>query len=783
MVHKPVYKHIGGKNRKIAEDNFANRLDLVSEKGRSFLLLDNKIMDLEKEQWFAEYKGLLGIRLANDKLFAGIYIGGVIVENLRLPVNHPNRKERLLDGLSVTSVWVDREGGYWFSTLENGVYYTPNLSFRSYTKEEGLPQERITQVVGYKDRMMCSYYGGFIQISPSHRIMKDMIADRLFSAVGVTDKKLYMGSSTRLENARVKDEYIFIPCFNDIWSGKDFILVVSDKVARVSDDGKASMIYGDLKRVIRTSYTTKPVDFQAVMGLNSGQIFVGNLHGLYEIRDRNPVMTHLRNPIFRKRVSDLIGHPCYGVIAATRGYGIYFFNPKTYKITHIINRASGLLNDHVNCLYVDKKGRIYVGTNEGLSIIEFSNDRFSIRNVTNNQGLCSNRINSIYVKNDVVWLATMKGITRFPFSEIEKPVRGTIRLEYLATDQKQYERGNYPYRFDSDTPLIRLELRTDNFKGSPVHRFKYQLRENGPWIPTDVHEIVINDPGYQEYYVRVKFMNEEGKWSAPVLIAHFEIQLPLYLRWYILLLEGLILLALIGWLIRVIVNRVKRRHYYETKISQLEQKALAAQMNPHFIFNSLNSIQSFLIFGENEKAEHYLLKFSSLIRQTLNNSREKYIRIEQEIKTLKDYLELEQMRFKHRFSFEIQSHLSGDIMQCYIPPMLVQPYVENAILHGVSLLEKDGKITIVFTVQDEMLRITIDDNGTGRQLKKAKLHNHRSYGTTITEERLALLHRQLGQSFRVETIDKSEDGKPLGTRVELSIPLMQQSEISENEIA
>ncbi len=196
-------------------------------------------------------------------------------------------------------------------------------------------------------------------------------------------------------------------------------------------------------------------------------------------------------------------------------------------------------------------------------------------------------------------------------------------------------------------------------------------------------------------------------------------------------------------------------------------------MNPHFIFNSLNSIQSFLVYEENEKAERYLLKFSSLIRQTLANSRERYIRIEQEIKILKDYLELEQMRFQNRFAFQIQSHLSPSELQSLIPPMLIQPYVENAILHGVSMMDSGGMIKIIFEVSESNnLIISVDDNGMGRKAAEArKKTGHRSFGTTITQERLRFLNNDLGNHFNIDVIDKMKDGKPDGTRIVIQLPI------------
>ena len=208
----------------------------------------------------------------------------------------------------------------------------------------------------------------------------------------------------------------------------------------------------------------------------------------------------------------------------------------------------------------------------------------------------------------------------------------------------------------------------------------------------------------------------------------------------------------------------------------LEQKALLAQMNPHFIFNALNSIQSFLLYNENELAERYLLKLSKLIRLTLTNSRETEITIQKEIESLQMYLELEQMRFKNRFEFHFEISLSKEELNRFVPPMLIQPFAENAILHGFKGLENGGRIDLNFKkIDGNKLIVEIIDNGVGYTMKKSNAEDpdHKSYGTQITSERLSLFKEKYDTEFDyvIENL-MSEKGESKGTKVKIIIPVL-----------
>jgi tetratricopeptide (TPR) repeat protein len=213
------------------------------------------------------------------------------------------------------------------------------------------------------------------------------------------------------------------------------------------------------------------------------------------------------------------------------------------------------------------------------------------------------------------------------------------------------------------------------------------------------------------------------------------------------------------------------------KISEITQANLRQQMNPHFIFNTLNSIQYYMYQHDKLATNNYLTKFSNLMRKVLDNSQHTSIPLNDELTALKLYLELESIRFKDKFSFEINVDEEIDPLMYKIPTMLIQPYVENSICHGLMPMEGKGFVRIGINLEKDFLLCTIEDNGIGREAAREKSlkkeNNHNSLGTRITTSRLDLVNALYGTSLKTVYTDlKNEKGEPAGTRVEIHIPIL-----------
>ena len=239
----------------------------------------------------------------------------------------------------------------------------------------------------------------------------------------------------------------------------------------------------------------------------------------------------------------------------------------------------------------------------------------------------------------------------------------------------------------------------------------------------------------------------------------------------------ILFILLVFGIVFLIYNRIqlKKTLTLQKELAEYEQKALHLQMNPHFVFNCLGSISSFIAQNGTDSAIKYLSKFSKLMRLTLEYSKESLIPVDKEIESLQNYLELEQLRFNQKFDFTItkENDIEDDMA---LPPLLLQPFVENAIIHGLIPKSEKGRIGIVFSIDNESLICTIEDNGIGfeksKEIKEALVSVHKSMALDITKKRLEMMEASTARKANVEIKEvKNTNGEILGTKVVLNLPI------------
>jgi tetratricopeptide (TPR) repeat protein len=299
---------------------------------------------------------------------------------------------------------------------------------------------------------------------------------------------------------------------------------------------------------------------------------------------------------------------------------------------------------------------------------------------------------------------------------------------------------------------------------------------------TALKDTIFNQDSRKEIS-EMQTLYELDKKENEILIQNLKIEKQQSRLYYIL--SAIALLIVLSALLfsRYKLKQKNFRAELERKNIEIEQRLLRTQMNPHFIFNSLNSINSFISDSDPDSAQSFLSKFARLMRYILENSRKTMVPLEDEVNTLKLNMELEQLRFDNKFDFKINIEGSIDEEYTYVPPMLVQPFVENAILHGLAGKEEEGLIEVEFKATGKIMLCTIEDNGIGRkkagEIKKTKGKNlpagrqgkHRSLGMQVTKERLDILAEKYGGDISFEIIDLEDtEGNALGTRAVLRIP-------------
>jgi tetratricopeptide (TPR) repeat protein len=283
---------------------------------------------------------------------------------------------------------------------------------------------------------------------------------------------------------------------------------------------------------------------------------------------------------------------------------------------------------------------------------------------------------------------------------------------------------------------------------------------------------------YQQTLAGARAQYEADKTAKELELLSMRLQRNRSLVWVLIIGFGLIASITVLFITRYRFRSRQRIEAMNHTISELNQTNLRQQMNPHFIFNTLNSIQYYVFQNDKISSNNYMTKFASLIRKTLENSRHTEISIKEELDALHLYLELEELRFKEKFDWTIRVDEEIDTLAYKIPTMLIQPYVENAITHGLMNKENGkGRLLVELQLQKDQILCTIEDNGIGRakamEIKQKKNDHHQSMGTNITESRLKLVNEIYGKSMKVNYTDLLDEiGEPAGTKVEINIPII-----------
>ncbi len=762
-----VFNDIGSRRVQISSTFSNSRILISSTKSGDLILLDGKLFNLRTNQLLTTIEDAISIKIIDKSLWIGRLKGGVY----HFPdINDLSVYSNYLKKYSVTSVTKDKEGGYWFSTLEKGIFYSPSMAIKNFSLEEGLIEDEISSIGGIKDNIYVGYLIGKWQNIYYPAYSNYLKTTNFRTVLGNSKNEIYISTKNtqKLISGKLSKNIL------GVWSA-DFFYQAPNMY--FGNEGVYKVdLKGDLTELYNSSddFTKDRKNLiQAIMVDPSQKVWVGTLKGLYFLDGKRLSKKGLMDLLFRVRVSDLTYHPQFKNVVATRGEGIFFFENE--KILKTITDKDGLLSNIINVLYLDNDNGIWVGTSKGLNYIFLDKKgKIKIESFTTFHGLCSNEITSVYRYKQLVYVATKNGLSIIDLSKFERNYLFN-KLEVSSFETRDGVLN--PFKFNvlsTNQSVVKISFRNDNYRTLQSGLYKYRLNKNSKWIITAIPEITLINPLPGLYDLEVKYQNEDGAWSNSRHILYFAIDEIFYKKPLFLILSFAFLSLLLFLIFRLRIKQIKNRHLLNVKVNQLEQKALQAQMNPHFIFNALNSIQSFLVFEENKKAEKYLLTFSQLIRETLTNSREPNISIQKEIEILEKYLDLERMRFRNKFEYKIHVNLTTVELTKKIPNMLIQPFVENAVIHGFSTLESGGKIDIRIDSKDDyQVLCTIEDNGIGREkaMQQTKF-NHVSIATTITEERLKAFEQKHRVHFKIETIDIVNSDGTTGTKVIINLPLL-----------
>jgi hypothetical protein len=724
------------------------------------------------------------LKRLGDECWYGMYGRGV----RHFLITDPQKKtsgRAALDGLTVTDVLKDKEGGTWFTTLERGIFYASSDHFMLNTVLPG------SHALG--NPLKTTSLGNCLLSSSKMDELDLIFPDTILKHIGIQDpfiRKLLLEPGIQFPlmintgSGYIANKSVPYICFGAdkaLIPFQDSLHIIQNSYLGIGDPAR-HCIYGigrysmfvcyEKEGFVRKLSDLPARVFSAYLDA-AGVLWLGAVNGLWSYSDGKYQFHGKEHPYLGSRINDIRCLEDGSYIYATLGNGLILRKGNSYSR---IGTAEGLPSNNCECLLIDSYQKLWVGTKNGLACLSrkagggWASHTFSFGGDLLNQ-----KISEIHACGKTLWVRSEYGlishplpvnpdtgsippvfITRFTVNGQEIQTESVpalssnqrdLQISYIGLSYRSFGQISYQYR------LLGLDTLWHTTQGINIHY---------PFLPA----------GSYTFEVRVR-----GQ-SAATAMLHFSILKPFWETTWFRLLSLALVAVLIYLALRGRIHSIQKKEADKTALSQqiatIEMKALRAQMNPHFIFNAINSIQHHIIKNDRRTAQDYLAKFARLIRNVLENSKSENIFLIQEIETLQLYIELEQLRAPGKFTSKIEVDPNVQAYEVMIPPLLLQPFVENAILHGVlPLPDTSGHIWIHICRRDQNLVCIIEDNGIGRersaQLKQKKAISHRSLGLSVTEERIDILNAMHAGRARM-VIDEPDGGR--GTRVTLVLPLV-----------
>ncbi len=692
------------------------------------------------------------------------------------------------NGLHITSVEKDYEGGLWFSSITKGVFYLNNSSIKHLAKNNAIVDKRVKVLLKLDDS---TFLGG---VDPNE-IIKCSI-NKSYESIFLQMKSIFsfyhFKPSFILVGGTLVNDNVDVWKYNPVIrkSGISFLRLQNSSDFVENNNILYSGIHDRIFEFDKSNLNNLPNYSKDVFRVSKlfltsrNEILVGNQFGLWKYKDGHIAAYDSSSSFLKSRITDIAEYRQKYLCLGTRGNGLLLMqNSSIYQISD----TSGLVSNNIRRIFIDDD-HIWLATNQGISIVTIKSEKpllYSIRNISVQDGLLSNEVNDMFSNGNEMIVATNSGISFLDKNVLFK--KETYKLPFYITDIKlngtpidSRQLKSLSYRKRN----LSVSFEALNFSNPGKNNYRYRLLGfDTSWLYTNDLKVQINPLPYGNYQLQMQAKREFDSWGQPDDGMRLPIRCspPFWTTgWFFA-----IILAVVSFLfflfykqrIRLVKKRQEEKEDLQRRIAETEQMALKSQMNPHFIFNSLNSIQQYVIEGDVEGANSFISGFSKLIRQTLEFSSKERITLDEEISYLKNYLQLEKNKMEDIFRYEVTIQTKQSLTDISIPPLLLQPYVENAVRHGVrSLKNKEGIIHLFFIERDDVLECRIEDNGIGReralQLKSRNPIEYQSKGMSLTANRVELLNKTMDRSIQIIVDDlRNQANDASGTRVTVLFPV------------
>lgn len=711
----------------------------------------NQITFIEDDIWFLTEEGIFVYTLKDKLIF----------------------KRRLLKSTFTTKVIIDSDNNYWITTKGDGVFVVPNINLMEFELSSDFKNLNTIGKVNDSILLLGTKKGHVIEFNLRANDYKILDASSKLKVLDVVKdqitKKHFIIKEDKVLLYDIITRKTSIVQFDNLMGSKH-LSILNDSLLLSSTYKNAKLIKRDfseeIKLVDKRSYTN-------FYSAKNKVAYISSIDGVFIFDNyfENQEICFNGNSIMAKHIVETNDGKIW---AASFNKGLYEIDNN--KVLRNYTTTDGLLSDKIG--YIKAEGNnLWLSTENGLQL--FDREKNAFKNLTRKKGLPSYRISDIEIVNNNILLASNIGLYGFDKTKVFKKQNDKeVYFTKIITNGKEKKLKPF-YQLDYNENELEIHFNVNGFQSFTNTSYEYRIIETDSlWkkINNQVNSITFNSlsSGYKTFEVRnINFPQNTNQIT-------FFIKKPLWKTWwfYLCCIVVAILFAIKFSSYRVkkvkktqatLLNKEKLKKQLVT--SELEN--LRSQMNPHFIFNALNSIQEYIVFNESDLASTYLIKFSRLIRIYLEHTQENEVTLEEEIEALKIYLELEKIRFEDILEYDIIIFNKLDLKSIKVPSLFIQPYIENALKHGLLHKTKDRKLNIEFSLVDlqNILQCTIIDNGVGvkesQKLNSFRNKSHKSFATGANQRRIDLLNRN-----RKHKITVNIDSDNSGTKVTINIPLL-----------
>jgi len=740
-------------NKNISFINQINDSLVVAQNGQKLFFINlnqQKIFELERPDLFVKNKFIRVLTSQNQIQISGHNFWAEISNDYKLKNIHYFSKNR-----KASTVFKDNNGNYWLNTFNNGIYFVNKSAEKA---SFFLQKQKIRQLKRFGNNI----FAGVIDKGLYKYNDKKNNFELLFSVNGY------------IYDFYVEDDDNFIVISN--WymyikhKGKIKKIIREGKKLRVIDNNYYFMSLDGMKKY--DLVTKKVVDMLPLRDIEllikfDNRLIAGTTAGLFTI-DATKTYTNIKG--FKHSV--LSGKVVKKeLFIGTDGFGLYVWDGK-----ESISQVEGTKNLIVNNIEVTGD-KLLLATQKGVLLYHYEDNKLIFeKTIRKIDGLMSDQVNNVLVQRDKLFAASYNGVSMLNIDQEEISPMQAVYFKRISFNNIPLDSLHQTVKYVSQNNLL-INFGIIDFSGQEHDKYYYKLSPiQDRWIETKSNVINFNNLSPNDYILSIKVKNPYKQQIIKQL--SFSI-LPLWWQTpFAKILESLFILSiftLIAFQIRrVELKKQQKKLIAQKEMVEFELYALRSQMNPHFVFNSLNAIQYYINDKNFIKSEIFLVKFARLIRMIFDFSSKKSIKLTQEIKLLRSYLTLEKLRFGDNFNFCIDIDKTLLSQQTEIPTMLLQPIVENAVNHGLFHKKGKGTICLSFSELDsKTFTVSISDDGIGieksKEIYKKSLKKHQSKSTKILMNRIKLLNISGQWKVYYQLKDLKKDNSEYNTVITLKI--------------